>query len=158
MIPRNRSRAAGSSFAAPRSVSMKPISAVRGVRSSWLTFATKSRRIRLASTSSDRSRSTHSAARPSGVSMPVTATVQVLSVPSRDTSNRASSAPARPASTSASAARKAGARRPSATLRPGCSAGSITRTSALVCSTRSDSPTTMAGSGIASIICCMACL
>ena len=48
---RKRSRAAGSSRAAPLSVSMKPIRAVSGVRSSWLTLATKSRRLRIASSS-----------------------------------------------------------------------------------------------------------
>ena len=45
MIVRKRSRATASSRAAPFSVSMKPSSAVSGVRNSWLTFATKSRRI-----------------------------------------------------------------------------------------------------------------
>ena len=45
MMPRKRSRAAGSSRAGPCSVSMKPVSAASGVRSSWLTLATKSARI-----------------------------------------------------------------------------------------------------------------
>ena len=45
MMPRNRSRAAGSSRAGPCRVSMKPVSAASGVRSSWLTLATKSARI-----------------------------------------------------------------------------------------------------------------
>src|SRR3989338_5123799 len=45
MIPRNRSRAAASSRAGPRRVSMNPSRAVSGVRNSWLTLATKSRRI-----------------------------------------------------------------------------------------------------------------
>ena len=45
MMPRKRSRAAGSSRAGPCSVSMKPVSAASGVRSSWLALATKSARI-----------------------------------------------------------------------------------------------------------------
>ena len=45
MMPRNRSRAAESSRAGPCNVSMNPLSAASGVRSSWLTLATKSARI-----------------------------------------------------------------------------------------------------------------
>ena len=46
MMPRNRSRASGSSRAGPCSVSMKPSSEASGVRSSWLALATKSARMR----------------------------------------------------------------------------------------------------------------
>ena len=55
MMPRKRSRAAGSSRAGPCSVSMKPESAASGVRSSWLALATKSARISSTRRSGERS-------------------------------------------------------------------------------------------------------
>ena len=58
MMPRKRCCAGGSSAAGPRSVSMKPISDASGVRSSWLTLATKSARMRSTARSRERSDST----------------------------------------------------------------------------------------------------
>ena len=64
MMPRNLVCAAGSSAAGPRSVSMKPIRLVSGVRSSWLALATKSARIRSTARSRVRSESTATIRRP----------------------------------------------------------------------------------------------
>lgn len=64
MIARKRSRAAGSSRAWPRSVSMKPVSEASGVRSSWLALARKSARVRSERRSSVSSRKVSNASRP----------------------------------------------------------------------------------------------
>jgi len=65
MMPRKRAWAGGSSAAGPRSVSMKPIRLVSGVRSSWLALATKSARIRSTIRSRVRSESTRTKRPPS---------------------------------------------------------------------------------------------
>ena len=67
MMPRKRCCAGGSSAAGPRSVSMKPISDASGVRSSWLTLATKSARMRSTARSRVRSDSTTTARPPSAI-------------------------------------------------------------------------------------------
>ena len=65
MIPRKRSRAATSSRAGPRNVSMNPARPAIGVFSSWLALATKSARIRSARRSAVVSCSTIRASEPS---------------------------------------------------------------------------------------------
>ncbi len=65
MTLRKRSRACASSFAAPCSVSTKPLSEASGVRSSWLALATKSARMRASRSCSLRSRNEMRSAGPS---------------------------------------------------------------------------------------------
>ena len=65
MMPRKRSRAAASSRAGPRRVSMKPARPAIGVLSSWLALATKSARMRSARRSAVVSCSTIRASEPS---------------------------------------------------------------------------------------------
>src|SRR5512132_3522879 len=132
ITPRNRSRAAASSLAGPRSVSMKPISAASGDRNSWLALATKSARLcsaRLAlvssrSTSTTRgARGSSEADRSAACSMKVRAS-GTGTLTSCETENT-------PESTVSTAASTSGCRSESARSRPSSSIPRTSRAGAL---------------------------
>ena len=153
MIARNRSRAAASFRAGPRSVSMNPISAVSGVFSSWLTLATKSRRICSAcSTPEVSSITTPAPGRPFSVSG-VTVTTQLRSCPRAEivTDSRCA-APAR--SSACSSARFTRLWRSTVTKgRSVMPSPSIAVAARLPITTRAAASTTSIGTGTASANC-----
>ena len=118
MIERNRSRAALSSRAGPRSVSIKPNSVASGVRSSWLAFATKSCRMRSLRLVAVMSVKVTTAAAPSevgGRSRPIWALRWRSTAPGRSTSTVR---PSPPSSTASVASSTAGTRSAAPRSRP----------------------------------------
>ena len=150
MIGRKRSRAAGSSRAEPRSVSMKPDSAASGVRSSWLALATKSARISSTRRSGVRSWNA-SSTRPGLAATPgdeigVTITSYQRSSGTRSENSTRCAVPLARARRIASST--SGTRSPSETGSPGRSAGAtaVARALSATTSPRRSSATTGSGS------------
>ena len=149
MIGRKRSRAAGSSRAEPRSVSMKPDSAASGVRSSWLALATKSARISSTRRSGVRSWNA-SSTRPGLAATPgdeigVTITSYQRSSGTRSENSTRCAVPLARARRIASST--SGTRRPSETGSPGRSAGATAVARALSATTSPRRSSATTGSG-----------
>ena len=148
---RKRSRATASSRARPCSVSMKPITAVSGVFSSWLTLATKSRRIDSLARASETSRNTRSTRgrAPASDGSGVTATSNGVSTSPVECTNRA--VPGRlPAKASSTGPSRAGCRRTLTWDCPIIQTPSRSRAAPFAISTRPPGSSRSAGSSSAS--------